>query len=203
MENDVIPQVFLELTMENGYIPGYQSITRPYANGGTCIDNVLFKSESLEVKTYTIQSNITDHYTLLFKVNKLKQKVEKKDLNFIDYNKLKEAARLTNWDEIENLTDVNKATDLFIEKILNCIETSKTRKKNKFRKRKEWITKEIIESCEKNDKLYKIWKTGLANMEKKKTFTDYANKLNATINQAKNKFEKNKVQSISNNNRKL
>ena len=131
LELDVVSQVFLETIFENGYINGYHEVTRPSMNnnGGTCIDNVLIKSENMNVKTYTLKSGITDHYILLFKMNKQFIYKSKPDNTFIDYNKLKRAARTVNWSEIEILSNVNKATDLLIEKILYCIECSKTGKK--------------------------------------------------------------------------
>ena len=131
LELDVVSQVFLETIFENGYINGYHEVTRPSMNnnGGTCIDNVLIKSENMNVKTYTLKSGITDHYILLFKINKQFIYKSKPENTFIDYNKLKRAARTVNWSEIEILSNVNKATDLLIEKILYCIECSKTGKK--------------------------------------------------------------------------
>ena len=45
----------------------------------------------------------------------------------------------TNWVEIERCADVNKATNLLIEKIQECIEKAKTKKKPDFEK-KVWIT---------------------------------------------------------------
>ena len=92
---------------------------------------------------------------------------------------------LTNWSEIENLSDVNLVTDLFIEKIQNRIEQAKTKKKTRFKKRKACISESIIKLCEIKDNLYKIWKDDLQNLEKKRNFTNFANKLKITIDQAK------------------
>ena len=50
------------------------------------------------------------------------------------------------------------------------------------------------------DNFYKIWKAELKNEKK---VTDYTKKLQATINQARNEFEANKIQSTSKNKRKL
>ena len=55
----------------------------------------------------------------------------------------------TNWSEIERCSDVNIATNLLIEKVQEYIEKAKTKKKNRFKKRKAWITEEIIKLCKK------------------------------------------------------
>ena len=109
----------------------------------------------------------------------------------------------TNWSEIKRCSDVNIATKLLIEKIQECIEKAKTKKKTRFKKRKAWIIEEIIKLCEKKDSLYRIWKEDLQNKEKKNNFTTFSNNLKKTIEQAKNKFENESVLSVSNNGKKL
>lgn len=54
MEYDYFTQLLLESASINGYLPGFQSVTRPSNNhrGGTCIDNVLIKTNSLDSNTY-------------------------------------------------------------------------------------------------------------------------------------------------------
>ena len=188
LEDDVFSQVLLETVTGGGYIPGFYQITRPSnksKNKGSCIDNVFIKTESLETRTFTLQNSLSDHYTLFFNIKKQLKISSVPDNSFLDYNKLKSAAMLTNWSEIENLSDVNLATDLFIEKIQNCIEQAKTKKKTRFKKRKAWISESIIKLCEIKDNLYKIWKDDLQNLEKKRNFTNFANKLKITIDQAK------------------
>lgn len=71
MEDDVFSQVLLETVTGGGYIPGFYEVTRPSTkniNKGTCIDNVFIKAENIEVKTFTLQNSISDHYTLFCKI---------------------------------------------------------------------------------------------------------------------------------------
>ena len=73
LETNMISQEFLNNFLELGFIPGFQMITRTSSvktDKGTCIDNIFFKTESIETSTYTLTNSITDHYTLSAKIKK-------------------------------------------------------------------------------------------------------------------------------------
>ena len=101
--------------------------------------------------TFTLQSSLSDHYTLFFKIKKQLKSFNLPVNSFIDYNKFKSAAMDTNWSEIESLSHVNLATNLLIKKNQYCIEQAKTKKKTRFKKRKACITESIIKLCERKD----------------------------------------------------
>lgn len=48
--------------------------------------------------------------------------------------------------------DPSNSLSVFIENINNCIKYAKTRFKNKFKERKDWITKSIIQACKIKEK---------------------------------------------------
>ena len=117
----------------------------------------------------------------------------KPENTFTDYNKIKRAARTVNVGEIEISSNVNKATDLLIKKILYCIDCSKTSKKSRFKKRQEWITAANVNLCRTKEKLQKEWKSNQTNGKKEKKFKKFSNKLGKILTAAKNKYELNKV----------
>ena len=66
-----------------------------------------------------------------------------------------------------------------------------------------WITKAIIVSCKKKELLYNLWKKNKESTTLKKEYMDYAKILNRVIKDAKVTYEKNRINDISNNSKKL
>ena len=103
------------------------------------------------------------------------------------------------------VNDVNTSLKNMIDRIKHILNlvTTKTNLKNKNRKNKEWITPAIINSINIKEKLYKMWKTDPLNDELKNNYKKYSNKLCNIIKFCKINFEKNKIQSFKNNNKKI
>lgn len=205
---DIYSQEFLNNFLEMGFVPGFQNTTRPSNTeniSGTCIDNIFYKIDNLNVKTYTIKNTITDHYTLLVKIkkNKLFQEI-KQTKNFnINYNILLNNACNTNWNEVYNMNDPDVAINFLISSIKNCISNSMIVNNKKTRHRKNWITNDIIQLCNKKDKLYHEWIKDRSNDELKLKYKQFTNRLSIIIKHAKINFDKNQIRNNANNTRKL
>lgn len=148
---DCIGQGFLNNFMEKGFIPGFQTITRPSTSTdkGSCIDNIFIKTSAIKTKTSKLRYNLTDHYPLFLIMKKLKFDNWRKAISIIDYRKLKNLASKENWREVLSIHDPNLATNLLISKIKNCTaRATKTKNVNKRLSntvpRKAWITKAIL-----------------------------------------------------------
>lgn len=157
-DND-ISQEFINNFLEKGFYPGFKSITRPSdtGDGGTCIDNIFIKTNSLTNKTFKLEVPFADHYPIFISLNKLKESARKNAKIYYNYKKLENVAKHKNWLIIESMQDPNEAIDHLINEIKDCIARSKNiPKKNKCdgKPRSDWISKAVIVSCDKKEQLY-------------------------------------------------
>ena len=74
----------------------------------------------------------------------------------LNYKKIAIIARQKYWAEYKQIEDPNEAMDLFIDAIIQCEEKSnRNQVKDKNVPRKQWITRALLKSCKKKDKLHK------------------------------------------------
>ena len=126
----------------------------------------------------------------------------------VNYEKLINIAKDVEWNRMLTIQEPNCATDEIIMTINQCVEKAsivikKKRCDRKCKPRKKWITKAIIISCEKKKLLYNLWKKNKESTMLKKEYMDYAKILNRVIEDAKVKYEKNRINDISNDSKKL
>ena len=62
--------------MEAIFYPGFTGVTRPTDNvrGGSYIDNIFIKNNSIKTRTYKLNSSITDHFPLFMTIDKIRNK---------------------------------------------------------------------------------------------------------------------------------
>ena len=132
---DNISQEFLNNFSEKAYIPCFLGVTRPAKDnvGGTCIDNIFLKSNSMNALAFKLTNPFSDHYPLIVTLIKIAiERQNNKPKNVISYNKLRNNARLMEWSDILSIRNPNSAIDALICKIKDCLNNatvSKTRKK--------------------------------------------------------------------------
>lgn len=117
---------YLLLMAEYGFVPLIKNITRP--KSFTCIDHVFIKTNSLINILPTIPHiNITDHYPIVISIknilNNRNNKPNPLTLTKINNIELSYAIKIQDWTNVYESTDVNIATNTFIE-ILNTINTT-------------------------------------------------------------------------------
>ena len=137
MCSDKISHEFLNNFSEKEYVPCILAITRPANDGcnGTCIDNIFLKSNSITPKAYKLCTNeISDHYPLIVALDNVTVKqINNRLNNFINYKKLLNEANLTEWNTILSINDPNRAVNMLISKIKNCLNNASSCKTNKKR----------------------------------------------------------------------
>ena len=111
-------------------------------------------------------------------------------------------ARPKYWAEYKQIEDPNEAMDLFIDGIIQCEEKSK-RNQVKNVPRKEWITRTLLKSCKKKDKLHKQLKEDPMNERLQREYKNYVKCLNKVIKDAKIKYEKDLIEKNSGDPRQL
>lgn len=206
---DNYSQEHLNNCLEQGFVPGFLTITRPSeqnCNEGTCIDNIFIKTSSLITKTFKLSVLFNDHYPLFITINKIKNNDNnKKQFKFINYIKLAKVAENVDWDSISSIQDPNTATETLISLINNCTNLAKKniKKKSANLPRSSWITKGILTSCKQKEFLYAIWKKNPNNVQAKIDYKTYIKILDKVINEAKIINDKRCVEININNSKNL
>lgn len=200
---------FLNNFLENGFLPGFQTITRPSIDDctkGTCIDNIYIKTDSIHTKSIKLENLLNDHYPLILQIGKLRSTKADNNAYLLNYSKLGKVAAHENWKSILEIHDPNLAAESLILLITKCMAQSQnviSNKRTKLTPRKTWITKSIILSCNKKETLYNIWKADPANQQKKTNYKEYSKVLDKVIKGAKLTYESKQILDNCTNTRKL
>ena len=98
------------------------------------------------------------------------------------------------------MQDPNEATKELLKLVDASVQKSKQQKrKAKNCPRSSWISKEIIELCNKKQKLLKKLKKDELNIALKKEYQDFAKELDKIIKQVEYNYEYNEIQASSGN----
>lgn len=204
LNNEIEAEDLLNNCYLSGYLPLFNSITRPNENGGTCIDNIFAKS-TIDLQPFKHAQVFTDHYPLLCAFNIME--ANNKTTNFfckLNYKKLLMVAENTDWSIINDIDDPDVAINQLISNITNCIEKATLKiKKSKYIYRKPWMSSAILKSIEQKEFLYNLWKNNRSSVEYKNEYVTYNKYLKKIINEAKNNYEIKLVEKNSNNSRNL
>lgn len=169
-----------------GYLPLFNTVTRPNESGGSCIDNMYAKS-NFELKAYKHAQVFPDHYPLLCGIDlNSTNNILSEHLYKVNYNKLLSASVSMDWSACTVLNDPDAMIDLFIEKIQYCIKISTYKiKKKKLIYRKPWMTSAIFESISHKEYLYNLWKNDKNSRFLKTQYKNYEKQLQKIIRAAK------------------
>lgn len=202
LEANMMSETYLNNLYSLGYTAAINKPTRVTSSTSTCIDHIFVKNANKKMLfSGIIPTNITDHFTTLIicKSNDTSSTVTKN--HFIerefDEKRFHEIIKSTNWGNIYNEQDPEKAYLLFIEYIQNAQDIA-TRTSNKIinstnKKIKPWITTGLVKSIRSRDRLAKRVKTEPGNLELKLHYKVYRNNLNKLIKNRKCEYYKNKI----------
>ena len=177
--------------------------TRLNKNGGSLIDHFYCSCPEKITNSYVLISDISDHFPLYVKLkncklikNNSKNRTKYiQDFSKINSNKLlndasKTLNRLETDKIIKSKISLNTKFNYLIDKIKEITEqnvpTKKISKAKLKLKSKPWITRDILKSIKKKNKLYKnLCKNTSINPVKLKEYKKYRNKLTRTITNSK------------------
>lgn len=148
---------YLNVLSEEDFVSVVNKPTRVQGNSSSCIDHMLVKS----IGHYTpiiVKNHITDHFSTILFV-KLSQPISrtrgKKNRFGIDYQILKSKLDSLDWTVFFQIVNPEKLADLFIEKVQFCVRSSQYKVRCRKRKRKPWITNNILSAIETRNMIYK------------------------------------------------
>jgi len=187
---------YLDMLLSTGFIPLITKSTRITQHTSTLIDHIYTNIPQNVLNTGICLADITDHLPIFCTVNSKLSKI----------NKHKLIRDFSNFDEISYIEEI-KATDLkclidtnvneSMSRIINTIQAifekhaplKRMSNKNVRQYKKPWITKAILVSIKKKQKLFRSHALS-KDPEKVKFYKQYNNKLNRIKEESKKMYYK-------------
>ena len=156
LSKEKMVEEYLNILYEKGFKSAINNRTRIQNNTESCIDHLFIKSNNT-INNYKcmpiiLETDITDHFSIVLRLvfpesKKVKGKVTK-EKKYLNKEKLIQQLENENWDDICNVTNVNTASEMFINKLKNYISINTNVIKINFReiKKTAWITNGLIKS---------------------------------------------------------
>ena len=156
-DNNIVDQ-YLDTFCSRGFNSYINTVTRPGETGGTCIDHMFYKCNSIAAKAAFLEYRITDHFPIIFNMNVVNVNgLENNKYEYVSYKKLHKVCKTVKWGDIYYINKVDEATIWLVNKIKDVIDQSTIKRKKvkgKNKPRKIWITYELIKLCELKKKKY-------------------------------------------------
>ena len=191
---------FLNLMLSKSYIPLIRKPTRMSDAASTLIDNIFINNFPSLITSGILVSDISDHYPTyaLFSSFIDNDTIRPQCANYIrvmsetNLNKLREELRSINWSPVYNQTDVQISYDHFINIFTTTLNstippqrpTSSNRKKIP---RNPWITKSLLKSINRKNKLFYKYKRN-PNAQNRSKYVRYRNILTSSLRMAKQMY---------------
>ena len=166
-ESHSVTAQFSESLFAFGFLPMITKPTRITAHSATLLGNIFTNNTTLSSRSDLIISNISDHlpiFSIVFGhyLCKDSNSFTIRDTREIRVNEFRLKLENTKWDfsdQANNANDPNTAYNIFIHKYIGLFDTCfpfktiKGKALNSFRK--PWLTKSLLRSINKKNKLYK------------------------------------------------
>lgn len=209
--NDTVSN-YLNIMEEYGFLSLINKSTRVCGSSKSCIDHLFYNSKTKNEKDIVAavyETFISDHKAIFAFIPlfpKLKIQHDR-TITHINYNNLRQDLQKHDWTQYKHLDDddvdqkatlITKVLNLYIEK-----NTHSRQIQRKNIKRKQWITKGIINSIEKRNKLYKEFNKDRTDNAKKLEYLNYRAIVDKTIKAAKLNFYEKQITENKNSSKHL
>lgn len=192
---------YLTLLASHGLLPGHKIATR----NKTCLDHCMIKTKTPAINLI-LPATITDHSPVVAHLN-IKRKPKNtstRTYSYINYDGVCKDLSQIVWSNVLDLTDVEKATEIFMS-IIQLIIQKHTVVKKIPRSRaniKPWITAGLIKCMKKRDRLHLKNKKNPDNTDIKNTYIKYRNTCNKILKKLKRAYERSEINKCSNDSKK-
>lgn len=205
---------YLDIMASHGFLSYINELTRITQETASCVDHYFIKNNkcsSLIFTPFIIQSDITDHFPIILNISKptsvnfntpVKGPTQSRRIN---YDKLTELLSTETWQDLYILDDVDTAYNWFLSRLSRAIDNSceVISIANKHKKLKPWITKSLIISIRKRDKLKMQVIKNRDNLLILEQYKKYRNTVNDAIRSTKREYYLNKINENKNDPKKL
>ena len=173
--------------------------TRIVKNSATILDNIFTNVLSKQIKSGIFVNDITDHYPVFqvtdcidLNTNHSHTFFNCRSFNQDNIKCFKNSLQLTGWDHIMNDSSPTNAYSNFMSKFNDMYNRSFPVKRKRISQakgipQKPWITKAILKSIKRKDKLYRKYRSSQT-ASKKRALSEYKNKLTTIIRASKKQY---------------
>ena len=199
-------QEFLDTMLSATFLPLITKPTRVTNHSATLIDNIFCNINPLP-ESGIVLSDLSDHYPLftlfsrrsLITKNNTKERFRK--ITPQNLQNLKNDLGTADWSEVYNNEDTNLSYEKFIQISTSYLDKHIpfVKKKSNYKKvpRLPWVSKSLLRSINRKNKLYYIDKTNHTE-ESHRTYTLYKNTLTKTLRAEKRKYFQDQISHFKN-----
>lgn len=204
---------FLNLNLDSGLLPTIVKPTRITHSTATLIDNIYVRSRQVfQSKAAILTTDISDHLPCLLLID-CECKQSKESIKF-QHRKLDDTALMniktdignTDWSELNQL-DSNDGYNLLVTKITESLNKYAPQKETKLPSKlaiqEPWMTRGLLKSSIKCDRMYKSVIGISKDSEKYLRYKTYRNQYNYIKRRAKIEYYNKKVSEYTSDSRKL
>ena len=155
---------FVNKMFSLGYKPLINKPTRITAYSSTLIDNIFTNELDLKHRSGVVIDDISDHLPIIINSLSIKNlqinSFRSHKRNMLHKDKFIDELKNTDWDFIENCTDVNSSYNTFIVFFLHSLDKHCPYESKLIQikhNKKPWISKSLITGCKKKNFLYKFF----------------------------------------------
>lgn len=206
LSNSIDTDSYLSLLSSKGMDSLVNEPTRIKGSSSTCIDHVFVRFINRHGSEYDLKSNvyhynITDHSTVVFSVHFCKhiKQANEEFYSKVDTEKLAVELGNVDWSDVYNHKSVSDAFQCFLDvldvSLSNCKYSVRVSKC--VNKLKPWTTDRLLIRLKKRKQIYKLLMRNPNNAKYKKYYTNFRNRLNFDIKNAKESYYKNKFENSS------
>ena len=203
-ESHPITAQFLEALFSYGFLPMTTKPTRITAHSATLIDNIFTNNATVSSKNGLTVSDISDHLPIFSIVtagrsSRLKSKnyITVRDMSEKRTEEFKTKLENTDWEFDKESGDPNASYDVFIEKFTGLLDSCfpfkivRGKALNSFKK--PWLTKDLLKSINKKNKLYKQYLRNRRSDAQFLKYKKYKNKLTYLLRIAKKRYHETQI----------
>ena len=196
---------FLEQMYSNAFFPLILRPSRITSHSATLIDNIFINQLHSNLKSGLLFTDISDHlpvfsicHETVQTVNRENEIIKIREKNNYNLHKFREQLSQVNWSELEGFNDPNQSYNVFHSNFSNiynsCFPIKQIKRKHHF-SNKPWLTKGILNSIKRKNKLYRRYLRS-PTLQNESYYKTFKNKLNHTIKIAKSLHYAKKLQNI-------
>ena len=176
------------------FFPLITKPTRVTTRSSTCIDNIFTNVLDKPILPGILYSDLSDHFPVFQITYSMPPKYhahlnsESHSQLQVDFNALIEELAAKDWSIVITNHDVDEAYSIFVGTLQEIIDKHSRKlphsKKKRKTPKKPWITKAILKSINKKQRLYRTFLKSKTPAQKKK-YTTFRNKLNSIIRESR------------------
>ena len=197
---------FLDALTSFNLLPLINRPTRVTENTSTLIDNI-FCGGQPSIKSSILISDISDHFPIIASfplsiknTKNMNDNTFSRDFGFENMQRFKGDLGATDWSNVLNESDVEKAYDKFLEVLISLYEKNfpLLNKKQKGRRKSPqmpWVSKSLLKCINKKNKLFYKFRSKKT-LRAKQKYSRYRNVLTSVLRDAKKLYYYDKFKSV-------